>query len=88
MRCWPTGRPMDWVGWSRVKVKMRVSCETECLAVRAAGDQVLGWRKTGRGVVGAPVGVGLERAARAEGERCPMWWVGIMALALSLSGEG
>lgn len=75
MRCWPVGRPRDWVGWSRAKVKMRVSQETVFLAWRMAFVQALGLRKVGRGALESESveGGGSVRALRAVDESAPMW---------------
>lgn len=75
MRCWPTGSPMDWAGWDKVKWKILVSGETDSLEVRVALFHVLDWRKMGRlGLLRAGSEVEEDsRAARAEGVRVPMW---------------
>ena len=85
MRCWPTGRPMVWAGWERVKENTLVSEEICFLAERVALVQVLGWRKMGEDWSGW-VSEGEFRRPREVDEREPMWYSGIMALAFSLSG--
>lgn len=84
------GSPSLWRGDSRVKVKIMVSDDMERLEARVAVFQVRGLRKVGEGVVGvvgAFEGMGSERAALAAEESVPMWWVGIIALAVSESGQ-
>lgn len=86
MRCWPVGRPSVCEACSSVKVKMRVSQETEVLVWSSALVQARALRKVGRGVdEGVGVGEGAARARRDDSERLPMWYSGIIAFAVSLS---
>ena len=87
--CWPVGRPRGWEEVSREKVKMRVSDDTGVLDTSLVCDQVRGERKMGRGdEVEVSGGAPEVRVRREEGERVPMWWVGIISFAVSLSGLG
>lgn len=64
---------MDWVGCSRVKVKMRVSWEIWVLLFRRAFVQDFGWRKMGRGDEERVSSGGLDRRAREAAVRVPIW---------------
>ena len=81
------GKPRLWASCSSLKVKIRVSDETETLAWSSALCQTLVSRKTGRGeeepegASGSPS----ERMRREASSNEPMWYVGIIALAVSLS---
>jgi hypothetical protein len=48
-------------------------------------DQLRGFRKIARGEEDSGTGGGSESDVRAVGERVPMWYVGIIAFAVSLS---
>jgi hypothetical protein len=70
IRCWPTGRPRDWVGAGRVKVKILVLGEMSVFWVMRARRQVFGLRKT--------VEEEVEGSSSCErgvvvGARVPMW---------------
>ena len=82
------GSPRVWAGCSRAKVKIRVSEEMTRLEWRIAFDQMRGWRKVGRGVLGKGEGCRepSERESLEAASRVPRWWDGIMALAVSESG--
>lgn len=86
IRCWPTGRPMVWVGWERVKEKIFVSRDICFLEVRRALVQVLGRRKMGDSWEGSLEEEGVFSRATEVDVREPMWYSGIIALAFSLSG--
>lgn len=75
MRCWPTGKPTVWEGWSREKVNILVSEETSRLEESVALDQVLGWRNIAPGDCGwskEEISADFKRA-RDEESSVPMW---------------
>lgn len=74
VRCWPTGRPVVWVGCSRRKVNIVVSRDMVFLEERVALDQDLGLRKMGLGVSFWRCSLFERRRAVWLAEsRVPMW---------------
>jgi len=67
------GRPMDCCSWSRAKVKMRVSELIDFLFERSALDQILCWRKMGRGEESDEASSPSKRMCRERSSSEPMW---------------